>query len=232
MKRPLVFFLLFFMVCLPGGAEEITINMSLVNAGGFPSITFNATIVYKGKPVKNLTWKNFELMEDKHRITEFSIEIKRDPIGVGKDIDSDILKKLAKDTGGSFFKTLDPAKIANIYRHLSILLNYQYYFRYKTPNLARDGKWRIVKLREKKSRKGDTGRYRVGEQTPTAGQPGQSGTSEPSGQTGPLGPQGPIGPDWDDENQDDQDGDFLDDEDLPDFDNLFEDDEEDQDDDW
>ena len=290
-------------------AGDIGISMSSIESSGFPGITFYSTITYRGKPVKNLTRMHFDLKEDNKLITEFSIELRRDPItvalvldssgsvrdfigeikkgarlfienlkdadramviefgdnvilsqkltfdkrpllsaiddlrasgatklydaayrgleeldrrhsylvlftdgrdveysgdsrqysdhtvkevvslarrknipiytiGVGKEIDGNVLKKMASATGGSFFKTLDPSKISLIYKRVSELLSYHYFFNYRSPNLKRDGAWRHVRLREKKSGNEATGRFRIGSaRTNVPGATGKTGST-------------------------------------------------------
>ena len=300
----------------PASADDIGISMSSIESSGFPGITFYSTITYRGKPVKNLTRMHFDLKEDNHLITEFSIELRRDPItvalvldssgsvrdfideikkgarlfienlkdadramviefgdnvilsqkltfdkypllsaidelrasgatklydaayrgleeldrrhsylvlftdgrdveysgdtrqysdhtvkevvslarrknipihtiGVGKEIDGKILKKMASATGGSFFKTLDPSKISLIYKRVSELLSYHYFFNYRSPNLKRDGAWRHVRLKEKKSSTEATGRYRIGSgRTNAPGATGKTGSTGSGTSTG------------------------------------------------
>lgn len=86
-------------------------------------------------------------------------------IGVGSEVDRPVLESMAKDTGGKFFYSPDPGKIVEIYQNLSRYLNVSYVFRYTTPNLKRDGKWRTVEVLHLESDAKAEGRYRVSEET-------------------------------------------------------------------
>ncbi len=82
-------------------------------------------------------------------------------IGIGKEVDREILTEISSKTGGKFFHTSEPRKIISLYEKVSKLLNYHYYFQYKTPNLKKDGEWRTLILKEINSTVEAKRRYKI-----------------------------------------------------------------------
>lgn len=65
-------------------------------------------------------------------------------IGLGKDIDEGVLKKLASESGGRYFASPSSADLAALYQEISAQLTGQYLLSYATDLSERDGSWHRV----------------------------------------------------------------------------------------
>jgi|GEM_PF-742855 len=65
-------------------------------------------------------------------------------IGLGSSIDEIVLKKIASQTGGEYYRAPSSSDLEDIYKKISEYLRNQYLVSYTTHNPNRDGKWRHV----------------------------------------------------------------------------------------
>lgn len=65
-------------------------------------------------------------------------------IGLGSSIDENILRRIANETGGEYYRAPTSSDLEEIYRKISEYLRNQYLVTYTTHNPSHDGRWRNV----------------------------------------------------------------------------------------
>ena len=85
----------------------------------------------------------FEEALDALRETDVTIY----PIGLGPNIDPDVMKRLAAESGGTAFFPEDVSTLADDYRRIIENLRRRYLLSYTSTNSTRDGEWRDVDIR-------------------------------------------------------------------------------------
>jgi VWFA-related protein len=72
-------------------------------------------------------------------------------IAFGPQSASDLLRRIASDTGGAFYDSRDPAALPSIYRHISEDLIHQYTLSYYPSRPVSQGGWRRIAVRVNRS---------------------------------------------------------------------------------
>lgn len=72
-------------------------------------------------------------------------------IGLGVSVDRDELERLAAETGGEAFFSMQPGELSGVYRQISRELHNQYLLTYQPKGFVADGRWRDIKVQVRRS---------------------------------------------------------------------------------
>lgn len=72
-------------------------------------------------------------------------------IGLGVSVDRDELKRLAAETGGEAWFSMQPGGLSGVYREIGRELHNQYLLSYQPKDFVADGRWRGIEVRVRRS---------------------------------------------------------------------------------
>jgi Ca-activated chloride channel family protein len=72
-------------------------------------------------------------------------------IGLGVSIDRDELQRLADETGGEAYFSMQPGELSSVYREIGRELHNQYLLSYQPKEFVADGRWRNIEVKVRRS---------------------------------------------------------------------------------